>query len=322
MTRVQAAEQVVSAAAPTWRMHEATIYLLVPVCQSASLAQQTSSVALADRCEYRIFQLMRFHLARALTGLYHHASAPRWLHLLGLARRLEASAWPPVTIRRDFIRWRLTSPNDNVDRAIFYQGVYEPESSAFIRQVVKPGWTCVDVGANSGYITALLANLAGPSGRVLAIEPSRTFGSRLNEHIAVNGISDRVVIERCAVGDVEGQLELLEAGCTATFLSRADTPNPMRQAVEVRRLDALVAKHGLTDIRFIKIDTDGFEAPVVRGAMETILEYRPILLVECVTEYGIKPDSFIDMLAPLGYRIDAVLDKINFACVPVDAARS
>src|ERR1700692_1299441 len=70
----------------------------------------------------------------------------------------------------------------------YWRGVYEPELARALEQVVKPGMTCFDCGANAGYFTLLLSKLTGPTGKVYAFEPVAANANYIRCHLELNAI--------------------------------------------------------------------------------------------------------------------------------------
>lgn len=222
--------------------------------------------------------------------------APGAWRLVSWIRRFEPDDWPELAIRRNGIRWRLWYRLDHVSKALLYAGVYEKESTALVRAIVKPSWTCIDLGANCGYFSVLMGTLSMPGGRVVAFEPSETFAARLQENVRLNGLTN-VRLVQAGVSDASGTLTLTRGGCNAGFHDEKEAPAPVdfearsrasyarhqeveRTQVRVTTLDQELADLGITHVDFIKMDVEGFEAAVIRGGMSTIAQSRPWLLFE------------------------------------------
>lgn len=155
---------------------------------------------------------------------------------------------------------RLTAANRQV--------AWNPEESEAFRRVVKAGATVLDVGANLGAYTVLLAGWVGAGGRVHAFEPAPDARSGLIKHLALNGVSDRVTVHAEALSDgqrsarfraigMQGDNRLLPAGATEGI------------AIATTSIDEFCAAHALQP-SFIKLDVEGAELDVLRGARATI----------------------------------------------------
>lgn len=181
-------------------------------------------------------------------------------------------------------------------------GSLEPEIHE-LRSIVRPGLT-VDVGANYGIYTYALAKLGH---RVLAIEPQpwcasaiRAWGRSAVDVLEV-GLSD----ER---GTAELHLPIIN-GVRSTGYASIDHSQAVGDpiTIEVMRLDDL----DLPDVSFIKVDVEGHELKVLRGAENTLRRWRPDLLIE-VAEVNMTTNTVsdvLDWLAGLKYRGEFLLDS-------------
>jgi FkbM family methyltransferase len=168
---------------------------------------------------------------------------------------------------------------------------YHETELIFARDVLRADDIVIDVGANIGVYTVVSA-LKGA--RVLAFEPSADARVLLQANIELNKIRDHVDVSSYALGDFSGP-----AGFTTDLEEGnhiAPTAEPGTASVEVRELDDLPLPTGA--ITLIKVDAEGYDEPVLRGARRTIEEHRPVLIVETWAGGG----SVRRFLASLGYR--------------------
>jgi FkbM family methyltransferase len=174
-----------------------------------------------------------------------------------------------------------------------------------MRAALGPGDDAVDVGAHEADVTRQITESA-PGGRVLAIEPLPHLAAKLRA-AALPG----VILEECALTDGEpGEVEFLHVKNNPGYSGLRerdypDTPDFERLTVQTRRLDDLVAQHGLAP-RFIKIDVEGAELLVLRGAQLTIEAHRPVIVIEhgsAAEGYGETPATFYELATDLGLRI-------------------
>jgi FkbM family methyltransferase len=146
----------------------------------------------------------------------------------------------------------------------------DAEYHAF-RAALKPGGTALDVGANVGAYSVLFGMWAGPTGRVLAFEPAPEAFDGLTRHVALNGVGGTVQPRRAAVSDTSGGGTLLAEGFHGTnrLVDAGTADAGSMLAVPTVTIDDLCAAEGL-DPTLIKIDVEGAELQVLRGARETI----------------------------------------------------
>jgi len=192
------------------------------------------------------------------------------------------------------------------DHTPYILGTYEPEFLNALRKYVRPGDTCVDVGGNLGYYCLLMANLVGPQGRVITFEPVEENIAVLKENLAVNKIKN-VELVNSALGAQPGTLSLIrsEAG------SISATPSIRGYAVEgeqssidvpVTTLDEYLEEKSWRPA-VIKIDVEGAELEVLRGALNTLRVARPTVLVEVHGWEEASTADVRDLFSSVGYQI-------------------
>jgi FkbM family methyltransferase len=155
---------------------------------------------------------------------------------------------------------RLTAANRQV--------AWNPEEYEAFRRVVQPGATVLDVGANLGAYTVLLAQWVGASGRVHAFEPAPAARAGLMRHLILNGIRDRVVVHAEALSDRQGSARFRAVGMQGdNRLLGADATDGI--AVTTTSIDEFCTDNGMVP-SFIKLDVEGAELLALRGARSTI----------------------------------------------------
>ena len=193
-------------------------------------------------------------------------------------------------------------------------GTYEPELREIFRAVLTAGGVAVDVGANVGWHTLLMARLVGESGRVLAAEANPSVRARLHEHLSMNSLRHVEVIPY-AIADDEGTVPFhapeaddLGAG-DGHMISASGADDRRIIPVEMRTLDTVCAAAKITRLDLIKIDVEGFEWPVLKGAEETVAKFRPHIVFEYIDEYahrgGGTPEALGDFFERHRYRLFA-----------------
>lgn len=230
--------------------------------------------------------------------------------------------------------WRVRLDlRDHIQRSVWL-GTYERELVAGIRRVLRPGDTFLDVGANMGFFTLLAARLVGPAGRVIAVEPSPWAADRLAATLAENGIR-HVTLVRAALGERPGSLELHMprhvGNHTPTMVAAGADTEPL--TVPVRTLDALLEELDVPRIDAMKMDVEGFEPAVLRGAPSTLADGRIAELFVELNEHwlrraGSSSRELYDMLARAGF-VDPIgppvaarpLDNRHFRLAPARVAR-
>jgi FkbM family methyltransferase len=170
-------------------------------------------------------------------------------------------------------------PDDEVDRRIYFN-VMDEEIKYAIGKYVRANATALDVGANIGYFSLILAHAVGQHGKVHAFEPHPALYPRLQQHVIRNGFANTVEVHSCAVADFAGTVQFrLRADGGSSLGPRAGLDwNPIETPVD--SLDAMIQHGELTPPGFMKIDVEGAEMQVLRGAEQLIREFRPVIVSE------------------------------------------
>jgi FkbM family methyltransferase len=151
-------------------------------------------------------------------------------------------------------------------------------------RLVQPGDIAFDVGANIGIYSAFLARLCGPAGRVWAFEPVPETYRRLRETLTLNGCDNAVTVE-AAVSDKPGsaRMNLFEPrfadlntlGSPSVAMASWNTVSPIESViVRACTLDEFCETQRIERINFLKVDVEGFELAVFRGAERLLGEQR------------------------------------------------
>jgi len=201
-----------------------------------------------------------------------------------------------------------------IQRNIYFLGYYEVRETRLLNQLLQPGDTFVDVGANIGWYTLLAANQVGPTGRVFAFEPSRVVFGHLVDNVRLSGYTC-VVAERLALADRAGVVQLRVAAGrspgTGSILQTEAAVNDATEEVETIRFDDYFRANQLESARLVKIDVEGAELMVLRGMREA-LERRAIqyLIIEVadsrLRSVGDSSRELLEMLQGYGYTLSHI----------------
>jgi len=187
-------------------------------------------------------------------------------------------------------------------------GIYEPTVIRALRDHLRVGDTCLDVGGHVGYLTILMARLVGPGGRVVAFEPVPETFQVLRENVRLNAL-ENVRLECTAVGEREGMISLFcdadqELSWTPSVSAHSVPGNHQKKlSVPMVSLDRYVEKKVLRS-SLIKIDVEGAELDVLRGAQGLLLEHRPVVLVEIHDRGANHRASVKQFLETCGYAVN------------------
>jgi len=179
-----------------------------------------------------------------------------------------------------------------------YQDVY------FLKNIIEKGAYCADIGAHLGYYTIELSRLAGPSGKVIAIEPMPKFNETLGRLLQQKKTAN-VTLLQVALG---GDSEYVEMGIPRVGnIKKFAYARVMKNSEHFQYIESVKVKNesgdhlfkGLPRLDFIKCDVEGLEVPVFASMLDTLLIHQPILLCELVSKD--ERIRFFDMVSPLGY---------------------
>lgn len=257
--------------------------------------------------EYRLAEKLDFLMARNVI------SAP--LHDLFLCRNPEGV---------------LAVPGEDLATIAYLGDGVLPERGtlSFVKSHLKPGACFVDVGANVGLFTLIAGKTVGPSGRVMAIEPTPSTARALRATITVNGLSDRVTVNELAagarrtqsslrVGDICGRNFLvsdfgIEPSDSGAPASPGHQTSGFEQSTEFKSIEVQVVP--LDDViagaavDMVKIDVEGWEPQVVDGMSRTIAANPNIIIIlefgpEHIQRVGLTVDQWISKMLATGLQL-------------------
>jgi FkbM family methyltransferase len=202
--------------------------------------------------------------------------------------------------------------SEGIDFGIYLGNFYERQTRSALSKLVSPASLVLDIGANIGAHTLHLAQLVGPMGRVLAFEPTDFAFRKLRRNLDLNRLlASRVEVFHCFLTADDGvsvpnaiysswPLDG-EDGLHAKHLGR-EMKTGMAQA---RSLDSILAEHADRKVQLVKLDVDGFECDVLRGASSLLRDARPIFVMELapyvLEERGASLDQLVSYFIPNGY---------------------
>lgn len=200
---------------------------------------------------------------------------------------------------------------DHNSHAFYRNGtIWEFESiKQFQEFLPKRQFTLVDVGAQVGLYTLLATHI--PEMTVHAFEPCASARECLQENIDLNRIEDRVHVHPVALSDRKGSAEL-KVSRENQGLSTLGQPKRFAMAdsdivkVATETIDGIFFEHGVP-VDVIKIDTEGWELRVLKGAKKTIQKWHPVIQIEdCEVnrqQCGVKREDIVKFLKALGYSL-------------------
>ena len=217
--------------------------------------------------------------------------------------------YPPKTMRRcqrDGIEYDLDI-SDYMQYCIYYGIETEPRDRLY--NLVKDGTTIIDVGTNIGETLLNFAKL-NPNGKNIGFEPVPFLFEQARKHIDINNFSN-VILENSALSDNAGSLVFNygdENNSGGIFLTGETSNKDSSKTVTAETLDNYIERRGVKNISLIKIDVEGFEMNVLKGAAQTLKNHKPALFVEIndgfLHRQGGSAKELFEFLQSFGYSIN------------------
>lgn len=234
-----------------------------------------------------------------------------------------------IFVKRTGLGFRIIlDTSKDVDKRFLFAD-FEQENFQLIKKITRKGWKVIDVGANIGLYTLTFAKYVGKKeGIVFAFEPSDEAFFRINQNIKLNNFKN-IKTYKLGVSDEIGESEF--------YITEDDAYNslgktPMKKIIEKRNiptitLDKFIEDNNLDEINILKIDTEGGDYLVLRGATK-LLENKnpPIILCEynrtTQSGYDYRLDDLIDFLKLKNYKIYEIVKKKLVSFNPMTSSSS
>ncbi|MBW7845903.1 MAG: FkbM family methyltransferase [Bacteroidia bacterium] len=176
----------------------------------------------------------------------------------------------------------------------------------YLKEIIKPGFVCVDIGANVGYYSVFLSKYAGNEGCVYAVEPVQLFAEIFKKNTQHFGIGN-ITLYSTALGGENKTIQMgtpvidgvFRHGLTKVIDSDTSLENMHTYNVEMHVPDELFAH--LQRFDFLKCDVEGYEVYLMPHFIKTISKFKPIIQMEISTVDNRK--IIFDLFTPLSYRI-------------------
>lgn len=223
-------------------------------------------------------------------------------------------------VMRGGVIWELDL-KEGIDFSIWLLGSFEPETVRCYQRLVKVGNVVLDIGANIGAHTLLLAKLTGETGRVIAFEPTDYAFSKLLKNRSLNPD---------LAGHIQGmQYMLVDSDTQESTAPPLYSSWPLRDDEDLHKLhqgrlmttsgastktlDSVILSIGLDRVDYIKLDIDGFECGMLRGARKVLTRWHPLIIMELapylLAEQGASLEELIRLLKEYGYALYNLSDK-------------
>jgi FkbM family methyltransferase len=229
-------------------------------------------------------------------------------------------------------------PKSDLFMRLALHGQYESEIVSFIKPLIPCDRDAIDVGANIGFYSVMLAKRLR-NNTVLAIEPTSNACGRLKRNLEFNKAESNVIVFQGCASNEEGITEINTILGKEEYSSIKPISHPgarderiVTERIQTTTIDSLVRREGLKP-GFIKIDVEGVEHLVIQGATETISKFRPIVLCELndflLKQNGSSSLQVIDLFKLHQYEVQDPRGRTNrpellnfgdIVCIPTELA--
>lgn len=220
--------------------------------------------------------------------------------------RPQSEPRPAIVRTRVGFKMLVSTSNQVVDESIWWFGLWEPRITAIFEGALERQDVCIDVGANIGYHSLLASRLVGKEGRVFAFEPGAAAAHILALNIGLNRASN-IEVSREAVSDSTGTIELREH-VTGRLGLIGPYEEGQRFTVPSITLDEAIGDVDPMRMRLLKIDVQGGELGVLRGAPELLKKAERLFVVCEVSRDGAE---IFDLMAEHGYHAYLIPDSYS-----------
>lgn len=256
----------------------------------------------------------------------------RWLQSIVMALRRVLGKGHVTVVKRKSIFWMLDL-KEGIDFAIWLMGYFELSTVNAYKRIIRPGDVVLDIGANIGAHTLPMAKLVGDTGKIVAFEPTNYAFEKLKENSRLNpDLMGRIMANQVmlvgsknsnpaspALPDIYSSWPLIETE-GAHDLHQGRLMSTSRATTET--LDSYFESNPVKRIDCIKVDIDGYECEMFKGAINTLKRWRPKIIMELMPygleEHGGSLEELVNIIVELGYAIYTLDEKTRLPMSAVD----
>lgn len=189
----------------------------------------------------------------------------------------------------------------------------EPDTVEWIESCFRPGDTALDIGANIGAYSLIMAKMAGDGGMIYAFEPGWPNFHQLNKNIILNRLEKSITAINMAVSsapgiadfnyrDLEFGSSLHTFGKAVDFVGNEFTPDTVQRVLSIS-VDEFVSGYKIKPVNHVKVDVDGIEAEIIKGAAETLKDPQCRSLMVELNEAFESDIKCIERLCSAGFKV-------------------
>ena len=191
----------------------------------------------------------------------------------------------------------------------YYESDYESGNYNFLKEQVKPGMHIIDVGAHLGLFSSVSAQLTGPEGKIVCFEPTPGTFKLLQQTLKLNHCSNVTAVQ-AAISKKEGSATFYvgntDANNSNSLVKNKAESEISGYEVKLTTIDKAVQQYQLSP-SLIKIDAEGAEMDALRGAVRTIKDHMPMLILglhpAAIVANGDSLKEIWDLVKEANYKI-------------------
>lgn len=203
------------------------------------------------------------------------------------------------------------NPSTFLGKHLYYFGKFEDLTTDFLKKHLIPNMVFYDIGANIGYYSCLAAKAVSPHGSVYAFEPQLACSAVLKKNAAINNFNN-IHILQTALSDIDTNGRIYSRNSVtydghACLCDKGDSAFINSESVKCATLDHLIMSKTIPSCDIMKIDVEGAEYKVLKGASNLLINTPPKLIaIEVINEhlqlFGSTDKEVLELLQRHGYR--------------------
>jgi FkbM family methyltransferase len=201
----------------------------------------------------------------------------------------------------------------------YFPSEYERENFDFLRANCKKGDVVIDIGAHIGLFSVCASQLTGETGKVYAFEPAPKTNNLLKHTITINKMQNTIHSRKEAIGEADGvtffNISDLEADNSNSLVAYKTDRELRKVEINLMSIDSFVSKYTLNKVNFIKIDAEGYELDVLKGAQQTLKTLKPTVILALhpagINANGDTLEQIFDLIQSLSFTMFLVKKKIS-----------
>tara|TARA_B110000008_G_C16945508_1_gene554245 strand:- start:610 stop:1575 length:966 start_codon:yes stop_codon:yes gene_type:complete len=234
-----------------------------------------------------------------------------YLSIKGYRRRKSILEWKKknpknILYYKSGVAFNISTKKNSISKNLVFQKDNEFNETKLVKEIIKPDWTVIDIGANFGWYSIHFSKLVGQNGKVFAFEPVPETYEELNSNIKLN-FSQNIKVFNFALGNKNETISFNVpafdggSGASSEFLRYSK-----KIQTSIHKLDEVIKDQDIDKIDFIKADIEGGELNMLKGAEKLIKHFKPKMLIEIVDmhchRFGHSPVDVYQFLINKGYN--------------------